>query len=48
MQNMQDKIAWMKGAVADLERRGEAGGTLDVRSGTKADYRAPVAAGPSD
>ena len=48
MQNMQDKIAWMKGAVADLERRGEAGGTLDVRSGTKADYRAPVAADPSD
>lgn len=35
-----DKIAWMKSAVADLEKRGEAGGTLDVSSGTKADYRA--------
>ena len=38
MQNMQNKIAWMRGAVADLEQRGEGGGTLDVRSGTKADY----------
>lgn len=37
--NMADKIAWMKSAVADLERRGERGGTLDVSSGTKADYR---------
>lgn len=36
---MQDKIAWMKSAVADLEQRGEGGGTLDVSSGTKADYR---------
>lgn len=41
--SMQDKIAWMKGAVADLERRGEGGGTLDVRSGSKADYSAPGA-----
>lgn len=39
--NSQDKIAWMKGAVMDLENRGQGGGTLDVRSGTKADYRAP-------
>jgi hypothetical protein len=36
---MVDKIAWMKSAVADLEQRGEAGGVLDVRSGSKADYR---------
>ena len=42
--SMEDKIAWMKGAVADLERRGEGGGTLDVRSGSKADYSAPGAA----
>lgn len=40
-ENMDQKIAWMKSAVADLERRGESGGTLDVSSGTKADYRAP-------
>lgn len=40
VQNMNNKIAWMKGAVADLEKRGEKGGTLDVRSGSKADYRA--------
>lgn len=33
-----DKIAWMKSAVADLEQRGESGGILDVRSGSKADY----------
>lgn len=37
-ENMQDKVAWMKSAVADLERRGEGGGSLDVRSATKADY----------
>lgn len=36
--DMENKIAWMKSAVADLEQRGEAGGTLDVRSGNKADY----------
>ena len=36
--NMSDKIAWMVGAVADLEARGERGGKLDVVSGTKADY----------
>jgi len=39
-ENMRDKIAWMKSAVADLENRGERGGLLDVSSGTKADYRA--------
>ncbi|MBR3272436.1 MAG: cell division protein FtsQ/DivIB [Clostridia bacterium] len=36
--NMPDKIAWMAGALADLEARGERGGRLDVVSGTKADY----------
>lgn len=38
-QNARDKIAWMKSAVSDLENRGQIGGTLDVRSGNKADYR---------
>lgn len=38
-QSMQGKILWMCSAVADLERRGEVRGTLDVSSGTKADYR---------
>lgn len=38
-QSMDDKIAWMKSAVADLEQRGESGGTLDVSSASKADYR---------
>lgn len=37
-EEMMDKVAWMKSAVADLESRGEGGGTLDVRSATKADY----------
>lgn len=37
-ENMSDKIAWMAGALADLEARGERGGKLDVVSGTKADY----------
>ena len=37
-ENMPDKIAWMAGALADLEARGERGGKLDVVSGTKADY----------
>ena len=41
MQNMQNKIAWMKSAVTDLEQRSEGGGTLDVRSGNKADYSRP-------
>ncbi len=39
--DMARKIAWMAGALADLEARGENGGTLDVSSGTKADYRPP-------
>jgi cell division protein FtsQ len=36
--NMIDKIIWMNGAVRDLESRGQTNGTLDVASGTKADY----------
>lgn len=36
--NMNNKIAWMKSALMDLESRGQYGGTLDVQSGTKADY----------
>lgn len=39
--NMESKILWMKSAVTDLEARGETQGTLDVSSGTKADYTAP-------
>lgn len=38
--NMHNKILWMVGAVQDLEARGQAYGTLDVSSGTKADYSA--------
>lgn len=37
--NMSGKILWLRSAVADLEGRGEVTGTLDVSSGTKADYR---------
>lgn len=40
-ENMGNKIIWMTGTLADLERRGETLGTLDVSSGTKADYRPP-------
>ncbi|MBQ8109941.1 MAG: FtsQ-type POTRA domain-containing protein [Clostridia bacterium] len=39
--DMNRKIAWMAGALADLEARGENGGRLDVSSGTKADYMPP-------
>lgn len=39
--NMRNKIAWMRSTVADLELRNEGGGTLDVSSGTKADYSRP-------
>ena len=38
--NMERKIVWMAGALADLEARGETTGQLDVSSGTKADYLA--------
>lgn len=37
--DMEGKILWMRSAVADLESRGQTSGTLDVSSGTKADYR---------
>lgn len=38
-ENMEEKIAWMKAAVQDIERRGEAGGELDVSGGGFAVYR---------
>lgn len=37
-ENMDNKILWMCSAVSDLESRGNTRGTLDVSSGTKADY----------
>ena len=37
--DMGGKILWMCSAVDDLQSRGQAGGTLDVSSGSKADYR---------
>lgn len=43
--NMDSKIAWMKSAVSDLEARGSNSGTLDVASGTKADFMPYDAAG---
>ena len=39
--DMDNKIIWMTGTLADLENRGETTGQLDVSSGTKADYRPP-------
>ena len=39
--NMENKMIWMVGAVADLEARGETTGRLDVASGSKADYLPP-------
>ena len=38
-QNMNNKILWMVGALADLESRGEVAGRLDVSSGIMADFR---------
>ncbi|MCQ2437880.1 MAG: FtsQ-type POTRA domain-containing protein [Clostridia bacterium] len=35
---MEDKIRWMVRTIDDLKSRGENGGSLDVSSGTKADY----------
>ena len=40
-ENMDRKIIWMAGTLADLEARGETTGQLDVSSGTKADYLSP-------
>ena len=45
-ENMGDKIAWMAGALADLESRGEINGSLDVSSGTKADFKPEVTPEP--
>ena len=39
--NMENKMIWMAGALADLEARGETTGRLDVASGSKADYLPP-------
>ena len=47
-QNMENKIVWMAGAVADLEARGETSGRLDVTSGKKADYQPPETTGKSE
>ncbi len=38
--NMESKIAWTVAALDDLNSRGNTSGTLDVSSGTKADYLA--------
>jgi len=46
--NMENKVAWMAGALADLEARGETTGWLDVSSGTKADYRPAALQAPAD
>lgn len=45
-ENMSDKIAWMAGALADLEARGETSGRLDVVGGVKADFRPEVSPSP--
>lgn len=37
-ENMENKVMWMKYALADLEMRGETTGHLDVSSGDKADF----------
>lgn len=39
LENMNEKILWLRSAVSDLEMRGQTRGTLDISSGTKADYR---------
>ena len=36
--NMNSKVVWMVGTLADLEARGETVGRLDVSSGNKADF----------
>lgn len=38
--DMDRKVMWMINALADLEKRGETSGRLDVSSGDKADYSA--------
>lgn len=36
---MENKILWLRSVVPDLESKGETKGTLDVSSGSKADYK---------
>lgn len=38
VENMNNKVIWMLGALQDLESRGETLGRLDVSSGSKADF----------
>lgn len=38
LENMGNKMLWLRSAVSDLESRGETRGTLDISSGTKADF----------
>lgn len=38
VENMNNKVIWMMGALQDLESRGETLGKLDVSSGSKADF----------
>ena len=38
-ENLEEKIAWIKAVVQDLERRGETAGVLDVSGAGRADYR---------
>ena len=45
--DMDQKIAWMAGALKDLESRGETLGRLDVSSGKRADYLPMVIATPT-
>lgn len=39
VENMDDKMLWLRSAVSDLEARGETRGTLDISSGDKADFK---------
>jgi len=46
-ENMERKVAWMLGALRDLEARGETLGRLDVASGSKADFLPAATPTPS-
>jgi len=46
-EDMNNKIIWMVGALRDLESRGETVGTLDVSSGSKADFRSGATSTPA-
>lgn len=39
VENMEEKVRWLCSAVSDLESRGQSRGTLDVSSGSMADYK---------